>query len=140
MWIFGLFFFVMFWKYEYNICPFFFFFHFSCSKFETPMRKFWSGKPVHKSCISIDDFFVQNSQTMSQQSIRIDSRKTFSWQKIPINSPQKKRRRTSPVNQKNIAPSLAHKKGRRRQTIPQMERIVQDWLQMANKGWRYSLL
>jgi len=47
--------------------------------------------------------------------------------KIPINSPQKRRRRrrrTSPVNQKNIAPSLAHKKEEDDKTISEMERIV----------------
>ena len=83
----------------------------------------------------MDDFFVQNSQTMSQQSIRIGSRKKFSWQKFQSTPrKKKKRRRTSPVNQKNIAPSLSHKKEEDDKTIPQIERIIQDLLQMANKG------
>ena len=79
-----------------------------------------------------------SDQTTSQQNIRIGFRKKISWQKNSNQLPGKKKR-TSPVKQKNIAPSLAHKKEEDDKTISQIERIVQDWLQMAYKGWRYLL-
>ena len=54
------------------------------------------------------------------------SEKNSPGKRTPINSPQKKKKRASPVKQKNIAPSLARTKEEDDKTIPQMERIVQD--------------
>ena len=90
------------------------------------MAKFWS---VENQCTKVAPpwmiFFVQNSQTTSQQSIRIGFRKNSPGKRTPNQLPQKKKR-TSPVKQKNIAPSLAHKKEEDDKTISQIERIVQD--------------
>ena len=73
------------------------------------------GKPVHKS--------FQTKQRANKTSELVSEEKS-PGKRIPINSPGKKR--TSPVKQKNIAPSLAHKKEEDDKTISQIERIVQD--------------
>ena len=127
-----LFFCLLFWKYEFNIFPFFLFPFFLSKIWNSHAQILERGKPVHKSCISMDDFFVQNSQTTSQQSIRIGFRKNSPGKRTPINSPVKKK--NMPSKAKNIAPSLAHKKEEDDKTISQIERIVQDWLQMDYKG------
>ena len=140
MWIFGLFFF-FFLKVWIRHSSVLFVSIFPVKILKLPC-KFWS---VENQCTKVTSawmiFFVQNSKTTSQQQqcIRIGFRKILLAKELQ-STPWKKKKRTCPVKQKNIAPSLAHKKEEDDKTISQMERIVQDWSKMAYKGWIYSLL
>ena len=90
------------------------------------MRKFWS---VENQCTKVASpwmiFLFRTPKQRANKASELVSEKILLEKELQ-STPAKKKKRTSPVKQKNIAPSLAHKKEEDDKTISQMERIVQD--------------
>ena len=106
-------------------------FHFSCALFETPMTILKRGKPVHKSCISMDDFLFRTPKQRAHKTSELFSEKKISWQKKSNQLPGKKKKRTSPIKQKILHLRLPIKKKKTTKRFHKWKesyKIDQKWL------------